>query len=159
MECFVDESNETTQPNPTVETPKRSGITHCDPRVQLATERTLLAWIRTGLALMAFGFVVARFALVLQSLGVETTSRAVFASTVLGCLMVLLGVLANAGASLHYRKYFDRLGREGKSPFTAWSLAVWVALATAFIGIILIIYLFVVDLGGITLNDLASKRQ
>jgi uncharacterized membrane protein YidH (DUF202 family) len=27
----------------------------------LAAERTLLAWIRTGLALMGFGFVVARF--------------------------------------------------------------------------------------------------
>ena len=29
----------------------------------LAAERTLLAWIRTGLALMGFGFVVARFGL------------------------------------------------------------------------------------------------
>jgi putative membrane protein len=32
----------------------------------LAAERTLLAWIRTGLALMGFGFVVARFGLFLQ---------------------------------------------------------------------------------------------
>jgi uncharacterized membrane protein YidH (DUF202 family) len=31
-----------------------------DPRVRLAGERTLLAWVRTGLAMMAFGFVVAR---------------------------------------------------------------------------------------------------
>jgi len=36
-----------------------------DPRVRLAGERTLLAWIRTGLALMGFGFVVARFGLFL----------------------------------------------------------------------------------------------
>src|ERR1700676_5070890 len=34
----------------------------------LAAERTLLAWIRTGLALMGFGFVVARFGLFLQEL-------------------------------------------------------------------------------------------
>ena len=34
----------------------------------LAAERTLLAWIRTGLALMGFGFVVARFGLFLRQL-------------------------------------------------------------------------------------------
>ena len=34
----------------------------------LAAERTLLAWIRTGLALMGFGFVVARFGLFLQQI-------------------------------------------------------------------------------------------
>src|SRR5438477_4147731 len=38
-----------------------------DPRVYLAAERTFLAWIRTGLALMGFGFVVARFGVFSQS--------------------------------------------------------------------------------------------
>lgn len=37
-----------------------------DPRVRLAGERTLLAWIRTGLAMMGFGFVIARFGLFLR---------------------------------------------------------------------------------------------
>ena len=34
-----------------------------DPRVYLAAERTFLAWIRTSISLMGFGFVIARFAL------------------------------------------------------------------------------------------------
>jgi putative membrane protein len=34
-----------------------------DPRVFFAAERTFLEWIRTGLALMGFGFVAARFGL------------------------------------------------------------------------------------------------
>jgi uncharacterized membrane protein YidH (DUF202 family) len=38
-----------------------------DPRVWFAIERTLLAWVRTGLALMGFGFVVARFGLELYA--------------------------------------------------------------------------------------------
>jgi len=46
----------------------------------LAPERTPLAWIRTGLALMGFRFVVARFGLFLQQLHV---SAARFLSTTL----------------------------------------------------------------------------
>jgi putative membrane protein len=134
------------------DSPQASGIPDHDPRVQLATERTLLAWIRTGLALMAFGFVVARFAILLQSLGVKTDSRVTLAATVIGIVMVLLGVIANAGASLRYRTYFQRIERQGEKPFSAWSLAVWVALASAVIGGLLVLYLLMVDVSSWTLS-------
>jgi putative membrane protein len=39
-----------------------------DPRVFFAAERTLMAWNRTGLTLMAFGFVLERFGLFLHML-------------------------------------------------------------------------------------------
>ena len=39
-----------------------------DPRVYFAAERTMLAWLRTGVTIMAFGFVVARFGLFLRLL-------------------------------------------------------------------------------------------
>ena len=40
-------------------------MTGNDPRVFFAAERTLLAWVRTALALVGLGFVVARFGLFL----------------------------------------------------------------------------------------------
>jgi uncharacterized membrane protein YidH (DUF202 family) len=46
-----------------------------DPRVLFAAERTLLAWIRTGLTVMAFGFVVARFGLFLRIVRLQQSDR------------------------------------------------------------------------------------
>lgn len=42
-----------------------------DPRVLFAAERTLMAWNRSSISLMAFGFVIERFGLFLQIVGKE----------------------------------------------------------------------------------------
>ena len=49
-------------------TPEPSPPAPVDVRVLFAAERTFLAWLRTGLSLMGFGFVVARFGLFLREL-------------------------------------------------------------------------------------------
>ena len=85
--------------------------TQSDPRVYFAAERTLLAWLRTGIAIMAFGFVVARFSLVLHLLqvqnGVGVSGHGV--SPYLGAGLVLLGAIATAVGALEYRRYCVRL--------------------------------------------------
>lgn len=58
------------------------------PADHMANERTFLAWVRTGVALIGFGFVIAKFALFLQLLkGVKSSGN----SVVLGEVMIILG--------------------------------------------------------------------
>ena len=77
-----------------------------DPRVYFAAERTMLAWLRTGIAIMAFGFVVARFGLFLRLLHAEAGSVASHGlSAYLGGALVGLGVLATAGGTVQYQRF------------------------------------------------------
>jgi putative membrane protein len=70
-----------------------------DPRVRYAIERTLLAWVRTGLSLMGLGFVVARFGLFLHEIEAVRQDAMPTASTGLslwiGVALILLGVTVN----------------------------------------------------------------
>jgi inner membrane protein YidH len=86
-----------------------------DPRVFFAAERTLLAWVRTGLTIMAFGFVVARFGLFLRMLaasqGVVEAGSALHTglSNVVGIVLVLVGTACMILGALQHRSYTSTL--------------------------------------------------
>ena len=86
-----------------------------DPRVYFAAERTLLAWIRTGLTIMGFGFVVARFGLFLNLLAVQrglpapTVEGTPHLSAVVGIALVVLGALAILFAAYQHRRFVSSL--------------------------------------------------
>src|SRR5579859_3558519 len=77
----------------------------------LANERTFLAWLRTGISVIAFGFVVERFSLLLRELGFK--GQLVFSthsSSIVGVTLTLLGVIIMIVALfsfLHIRRSID----------------------------------------------------
>ena len=80
----------------------------------LAAERTLLAWIRTGLALMGFGFVVARFGLFLQELktsGNAPSAHPYGVSVWFGTALIAAGVLVNLFSAWHHARLVRAMDR------------------------------------------------
>lgn len=114
----------------------------CDPRMYLAAERTFLAWIRTGLALMGFGFVVAQFALFMRHQSEQVTWMT--GNTVLlasGVTLIVLGVFIHLGAALRHRRHILALDRGQFRPAFGSTFAFTIAGFLAIIGLMMAVYL------------------
>lgn len=117
-----------------------------DPRVYLAAERTLLAWIRTGLALMGFGFVVARFGLFLREMqAVERAAplQAPRLSLWFGVALVAMGVIVTVVAAINHQRLVGRLQQGIWNPNQVSRSGEWVAAALACAGVVVAVYLLV----------------
>jgi putative membrane protein len=74
-----------------------------------ANERTFLAWVRTALAVMAFGFLVEKFDLFLQVAAASLEGRHVSAGgqvvgDIAGLLLILLGGIMMVVSAIRYRQ-------------------------------------------------------
>ena len=114
-----------------------------DPRVYFAAERTLLAWLRTGLAVVGVGFLVARFGWFLamvRKLGDEVPPPPLF-STLIGIGFVLLGALLMGAAAWQHVGFCRELSASQR-PARYWlSLGGIVSAVLTLLSIALAVYL------------------
>lgn len=109
-----------------------------DPRVFFAAERTLLAWIRTAVALIGLGFVVARFGLFLQLLerqGSAPTSHHV--SPWIGVALALLGAATAATSSWQHARFRRSLGPDDLPPGYRTGAALAIGMGVSMAGLVL----------------------
>jgi len=121
----------------------QSPVKH-DVRDFLSAEQNFLAWIRTGLSLMGFGFVVARFGLFLQEVRLaepQLPTRSYGVSIWSGTAMIALGVAVNIFASWRHVQLVRQLN-QGATDFNKPSFgALAVALILALVGLAMAAYL------------------
>lgn len=109
----------------------------------LANERTLLAWVRTAIGVMAFGFVVVKFSLFIRQMAIITGTRTAAVqhgfSGPVGILLVGAGALSLAFGTWRYYKTEKRL-RTGLYQHNSIVLYLFVAVLLLF-SILILTYL------------------
>jgi uncharacterized membrane protein YidH (DUF202 family) len=113
-------------------------------RVHMANERTFLAWVRTSVAIMAFGFVVEKFSLFVKQMGYYLGREAVPPqpgySGIIGIVLVGLGLVMGGLAFLRYKTVEKQI--EEDTYRTSPVLSIMLFLSLLSIGVFLILYLY-----------------
>jgi len=122
-------------------------ISESDPRVFFAAERTLLAWLRTGLTIIALGFVVSRFGLLIRLLATEAQGAAptteTFLAAGLGVTFVVVGALAIAVAAVQHQRFIATLPQSDLPPAYSRAFALVLSVFVSVLGLALAVYLLV----------------
>jgi putative membrane protein len=112
------------------------------PTDHLANERTFLAWIRTSIALIGFGFVIVKFSMFVRQMSLMTGTPMVTGqgySGVIGMLMVVFGAAITLLSYIRYRNIEKQLNRN--KFFASRNLAVMVTIGIVVVSLVIIFYM------------------
>ena len=113
-------------------------------REHLANERTLLAWMRTSIGIMAFGFVVVKFSLFIKQISLLLGKNVTIPpqhgySSVIGILLVAVGAIVLLLSFFKYKKTEKQLNND--SFHSSSTLALSLTITILLISVLLILYL------------------
>jgi uncharacterized membrane protein YidH (DUF202 family) len=121
-------------------------------RVHMANERTFLAWIRTSIGIMAFGFVVEKFALFVrqmsqylsltaerESVPLSSLPKSPGYSSILGVILIGLGAMMGLLAFIRYKKVEKQIDEDTYRPSLILDILLTISIVS--VGFFLIIYL------------------
>lgn len=114
-----------------------------NPSDHLANERTFLAWVRTSVGIMAFGFVVVKFSLFVKQLAFVLKSDVTLPqhgySSIMGIFLVAFGALISLFSFVRYKRVEQQLNNNAYRHNHL--LTTLVAVFIILMGILLVIYL------------------
>jgi putative membrane protein len=111
-----------------------------------ANERTFLAWVRTAIAVMAFGFLIERFDLFLHYAVPAEARREiaphgqVFANAA-GLTFIVLGIAITVVAAIRFYKTAKEIDLETEVPNPGARFDLWLAALLSLLGVALFLYM------------------
>ena len=111
-----------------------------------ANERTFLAWVRTAIAIMAFGFLVEKFDLFLEIASTSLAARDLsfggrLLGNVAGLLLILLGAVTMVLAIVRFRQTAIDIDSAERRPGTGERMDITLAGLLVLLGGALFVYL------------------
>ncbi len=120
-------------------------VSESDPRVYVAAERTLLAWLRTGIAVIGLGFPVARLGVFLMFVRGQMVESNQVMSFLIGISFVLLGAFTSAVSTWQHLKFSRALPLRERPVHYSMTLSLDIAALVSLSGIVLAVCLSLED--------------
>lgn len=126
---------------------KKRSVKVGNRRVHMANERTFLAWVRTSIGIMAFGFVLERFALFIQQMSYVLKQSSIAtplpptdqSSSLAGIFLVGLGSLLCVLSFIRYKKVERQIDDDTYLPSPVLNMVI--TLSVLSVGIFLVFHL------------------
>jgi putative membrane protein len=100
-----------------------------------AAERTLMAWIRTALSLIGFGFGIGKLSDYLDAAGLHTSRDPAHTTLVFGASFIVVGILGLLAAIVQHARIMNRLSRPDFAYNAMRPIAMTVACMLILIGV------------------------